>query len=870
VAANSSARAGAAFQQALVLHRQSRLEEARIQCQKTLRLQPRHFKALHLLGTIALQSNDALHAVELLGNALRIDPGNAEAHNDFGSALSRLQQTAAAIASYDRAIALKPDLVAAHYNRGNELLAQRQLTAAIESYEQAIALKPDYTDAYNNRGNALVGLHQYESAIESYERATSQQAGYVDAWHNCGIALQGLKRYQAAIESFEQAIALNPKYAAAFNQRGKALSSLGRYEAAVASCEQALALKAGDPSVYDNLGNALHGLGQYEVAIDCYDKAIALYPDYADALFDRAVTLGAMKQYEAAVVGYERAIALKPDNAIAHNNLGTALAELKNFAAAGDAYNRAIALDANYAEAWHNRGHAQQELRQYEAAVQCYERAIALKTDYADAYYALGIALWKLGRHEAAVVSYERAMALKPTIRFMYGMRLLSEMQLCDWSTRERDLQQLRSLIERSEPASGPFAVLVAADEPALQLRSAQILVRELFAPDPSLGAIAPRPRHERIRVGYFSADFHNHATLHLMAGLFEAHDRSRFECTAFSFGAPSQDGMRARLLAASEHFLDVREKSDRQIAQLARELQVDIAVDLKGFTEGHRTGIFALRAAPLQLSYLGYPGTMGAPYIDYLIADRTLVPEHSQHHYSEKIIYLPDSYQINDSQRPIAPRTLSRAQCALPPTGFVFCCFNNCYKITPSTFDCWMRLLSGVQGSVLWLLEDNAVATRNLKREASSRGVDPDRLLFAPRLPLPEHLARHTLADLFLDTLPCNAHTTASDALWATLPVLSCPGEGFAARVAASVLHALDLPELIASSPQHYEQLALELALNPQRLTLIRERLAAQRLSSPLFNTLLTTRHIESAYSLIYERYLASYPTDHIVVGHV
>jgi protein O-GlcNAc transferase len=832
VATKNVSRAQGALQQGLALHQTGRLAEAQDLYKRALKWQPRNFDALHLLGLIEFQTGNVGEAVALIARAVSIDPRNSIAYNNLGCARAGLKEDRAAIADYDQAIALNPNYADAYNNRGNSLHALGQYTNALASYDRAIALKPDFADAYYSRGVTLADLKRYENAIASYERAVALNSAYAVAFNNRGVALAALERYEAAVGSYDQALAVNGDYADAHNNRGSALYRLQRYEEAIASYERAIALQPQFPVAYNNLGAALAELKCLDAAIAAYERAIAQSPDYAEVYNSRGAALAELKQFEAAITSFERAIALGANSPIPYNGRANALLELMRF----------------------------------DSAIASYDQAIAADPEYADAHYNRGIALWKLGRHEAAVVSYERAMALKPTIRFMYGMRLLSEMQLCDWSTRERDLQQLRSLIERSEPASGPFAVLVAADEPALQLRSAQILVRELFAPDPSLGAIAPRPRHERIRVGYFSADFHNHATLHLMAGLFEAHDRSRFECTAFSFGAPSQDGMRARLLAASEHFLDVREKSDRQIAQLARELQVDIAVDLKGFTEGHRTGIFALRAAPLQLSYLGYPGTMGAPYIDYLIADRTLVPEHSQHHYSEKIIYLPDSYQINDSQRPIAPRTLSRAQCALPPTGFVFCCFNNCYKITPSTFDCWMRLLSGVQGSVLWLLEDNAVATRNLKREASSRGVDPDRLLFAPRLPLPEHLARHSLADLFLDTLPCNAHTTASDALWAALPVLSCPGEGFAARVAASVLHALDLPELIASSPQHYEQLALELALNPERLALIRQRLAAQRLSSPLFNTLLTTRHIESAYSLIYERYLASYPTDHIV----
>jgi predicted O-linked N-acetylglucosamine transferase (SPINDLY family) len=364
--------------------------------------------------------------------------------------------------------------------------------------------------------------------------------------------------------------------------------------------------------------------------------------------------------------------------------------------------------------------------------------------------------------------------------------------------------------------------------------------------------------------VGYFSADFSNHATLHLLAGLFEHHDRVKFEVTAFSFGPESQDPMRRRLEAACE-FIDVRERPDREVALLARERQIDIAVDLKGFTQDCRPGIFALRAAPVQVSYLGYPGTLGAPYMDYLIADRVLIPPESAQFYSEKIVYLPDSYQVNDAARVIAERVFSRAELGLPAAGFVYCCFNNNYKITPATFDGWMRILRQVPGSVLWLLEDNAGAAGNLRAAAEARGVSAARLVFAPRLPVADHLARQRAGDLFLDTLPCNAHTTASDALWAGLPLLTCLGESFAGRVAGSLLAAVGLSELITGSQAEYEALAVGLARDPGRLAGIRTRLAAQRLTAPLFNTELTTRRLEAAYEALVERHRAG-----LVPGHM
>jgi predicted O-linked N-acetylglucosamine transferase (SPINDLY family) len=367
------------------------------------------------------------------------------------------------------------------------------------------------------------------------------------------------------------------------------------------------------------------------------------------------------------------------------------------------------------------------------------------------------------------------------------------------------------------------------------------------------------------VRVGYFSADFYNHATSWLIAGLFEKHDRSRVESIAFSFGGARTDEMVTRLTAGVDRFIDVRTSSDLDVASLARSLEIDIAIDLKGFTTESRTGIFAARAAPIQVNYLGYPGTMASEYIDYLIADQIVVPVDDRGHYSEKIVYLPDSYQVNDSRRVISDRVFDRAECGLPPQGMVYCCFNNNYKIMAETFESWTNILRHVDGSVLWLFADNPRAASNLKTEAEARGVSAERLVFAERMPLPDHLGRHRVADLFLDTAPYNAHTTASDALWAGLPVLTRAGETFAGRVAASLLNAIGLPELITASARAYEALAIDLGRRPERLASLKRKLARNRLTAPLFDTERFARHMEAAYAAMYDRDQAGLPPDHI-----
>ena len=806
-------------------------------------------------------------AVELIGKAIEIQPNNTSFYYNLGLSLYKLEQFNDAVASYNQAIALKPDFAEAYCNRGVALQEMNQLDDAVASYDQTIALKPDYAEAYCNRGNALQKLKQLDDAVANYDRAIALKPDYAEAYYNRGNALQELMRLNDAVASYDQAIALKPDFALAYNNRGNVLKELKQLDDALANYDQTIALKPDFAEAYSNRGNTLLELRQLDDAVTSYDRAIALKPDYAEAYSNRGNALQQLKQPDNAVGNYDQATALKPDYAEAYYNRGNALLEIRQLDDAVASYDRAIALKPDYAEACYNRGNALQELMRLNDAVASYNQAIALKPDYAEACYNRGNTLLKLRQLNDAVASYTKALALKPDGLFWLGMHLHTKMQICNWNAFDLHVSQLAEKIELHEKASSPFPIFAIADSLSLQKEAAKIYVQEKYPATYAFPAIAMRARHDKIHIGYYSADFHDHATACLMAELFETHDRSRFELIAFSFGPERTDGMRKRVTSAFDRFIDVRTQSDKKIALLSRELEIDIAVDLKGFSQDSRPGIFALRAAPIQVNYLGYPGTMGAEYIDYLIADRTLIPESSRPYYSEKIGYLPDCYQVNDAKRSIADKVFTRKELGLPETGFIFCCFNNNYKITPATFDGWMRILNKIEGSVLWLLEDNVTAVHNLRKEATKRGVDADRLIFAKRMPLPEHLARHRLADLFLDTLPCNAHTTASDALWAGLPVLTCMGESFAGRVAASLLNAIHLPELITATQDEYEALAIELAISPEKLRLIRKKLDQNRLTTPLFNTQLFTQHIEEAYRMMYERYQADLPPDHLFI---
>ena len=627
-----------------------------------------------------------------------------------------------------------------------------------------------------------------------------------------------------------------------------------------------------DPGHFDSLhlsGVVASQTKNFYKAIELIGKAIEICPDNAIFHSNYGNTLKELKQHEAAIASYDRAIALKPDFAEAWNNRGVALEELKQYEAAVASYDRAITLMPDYASAFTNRGNALQEISKHEAAVASYDQAIALKPDYAEAYRNRGSALKEIRQYEAALSSYERAILLNPDDDFLFGHWLHTKMKICDWNSFDHSTKQLVEKIKLHKKASSPFALFALLDSPALQKHAVELYSHEKFPSRPLLSAIPKRALHKKIRIGYFSADYHNHAVMHLMAELFEKHDREAFEVIAFSFGPDKEDAIRKRAAAAFDRFIEVQHLSDIDVVNLSRSLEIDIAIDLGGFTAHCRTGIFALRAAPIQASYIGYLGTMGASYIDYLIADPTIIPEKSRQHYCEKIAYLP-SYQVNDTTRRIADKIFTREELGLPEKGFVFCCFNNNYKITPGTFDGWMRILQQVEESVLFLYADNELAMNNLKREAESRGVSGNRLIFGQRLPLAEHLARYRVADLFLDTLPYNAGATASDALWAGLPVLTCIGESFASRVAASLLNAIRLPELITLKQEEYEALAIELATNPEKLRAIRQKLDRNRLTTPLFDTKLFTQHIEATYRAMYERYQEGLPPEHIACSPV
>ena len=607
--------------------------------------------------------------------------------------------------------------------------------------------------------------------------------------------------------------------------------------------------------------------GQYQLATRLIDKSLGIVPDNPDALSNLAVALQADGRLDAALLAADRALSYRPKSPDALNNRGSILKEMRRLPEALACFDQVLAINSSIAAAHFNRASVLLQARQTDAARSAYQQALRLSPTSHGAWHDLGVLEGRSGNFEQAERCYRQALQLQPDRPRTAGHLLYLLAVQNRWQQIDALQAAIAESIERGQPASESFPLLALPSGAERLLRAARLQVAlECRNASSTMPPPRSKPKGEKLRVGYFSGDFHNHPVAHLLTQTIELHDRDLFEVVAISFGPNTDDEWQLRLTKAFDRFIDVRNLSDSAIATLARELQLDIAVDLKGHTEDARIGIFAHRPAPIQVNYLGYPGTLGADFIDYIIADPVVIPKEHFNYYAEKVVWLPDSFLPNDTTKELAPLP-SRTEVGLPEGGFVFCCFNTNYKISRDVFDIWMRILRQVEGSVLWFRFGTDVAMNNLRAEAELRNIAADRLIFAQHVPLAEHLARYGAADLFLDTFHYNAHTTASDALWAGLPVLTKIGDSFASRVAASLLSAAGLHELIVDSAAAYESLAVELARSPARLAELRSRLGRHQTALPLFDCPRYARNLERAYLEMWQRHEAKLPPDHITI---
>ena len=711
-----------------------------------------------------------------------------------------------------------------------------------------------------NRGHFAEVVTEAQVQVRTY-------SGSFALWSILGAGSAQSGEVDLAVTAFAQACAISPGLAEAHSNLGNALKNQARFDEAVASYRQALTLRPDLAGVHYNLGGVLQDQGRLDEAAACYGRAIALDPGFADAHHNLGLVLAAQGRLDEAAQSFARVLQRNPRHVAAYNSFGNIFKDMGRLDDAIVCYQQALAVRPDYAEAHNNLGIVRSEQGLLDAACASLSRALALKPDYAEAHYNLGDVLTRQGKLDAAVESYRSALALRPGYADAEAQLRHQQQHMCDWHDHDAFAAAFARLAS-DQVAPPPFTCLAMTDDAAAQLEISRHCVAAKYREAPLAPSATPRTRSGRLRIGYFSADFHDHATLFLMAGLLREHDTTRFEVFAYSYGrhAAGEWGQRAR--ESVEHFFDVAGQPSRAIVDLARSHALDIAIDLKGHTAHCRLDLFQLGLAPVQISYLGYPGSLGADFIDYIVADPVVIPDHARAYYSESVIRLPHSYQPNDNQRPIAETVTTRADFGLPEHGVVLCCFNGSYKISPREFDIWMRVMREIDGSVLWLFRSNRWCEANLRKEAAARGIAPERLVFAERADHAQHLARHKHADLFLDTFNVNAHTTASDALWAGLPVVTRVGQQFAARVSASLLTAVGLPELITHNDADYEALILELAADPVRLAGIRAKLAANRLTHPLFDTQQYTRDFEAGLQRAYDLWFTGQSPQDIRIG--
>ena len=818
-------------------------------------------------SVIALYSNrqyqDAIDEILVLDESY---PNVPFLFNLIGACHKQLGQLELSAKMFEKAVDIKPDYAEAHKNLGITLKDLGQLEAAVKSLKDAIEVIPNYVDAHYNLAITFKDLEQLDNAVQSYNRAIEINPNFAQAHNNLGNVFKDLEQSKDAIKSFEKAIEINPAFAHAHNNLGNVYKDLDQLDDAIKSYENAIELNPNFAEAHNNLGSVLKDLEQLDNAIKSYEKAIRLNPNFAEAYNNLGNVFKDLRLLDDAVKNYEKAINIRPKYAQAYNNLGFALMGLARLDEAVACFESAISIKPDYVEAHNYLGNVLDILGKVQAGAKCIEKAIAIDPDFAEAHYSLGNMFRNLKQREKAHLCYERAIAIKPDMAFLFGSLLNNKMNLGIWDDFSNQLEELRSRINNNENVIGPFSLLGLIDDPALQRKASEIFTNYHYPQNHTLSKIDLYPKHKKIRISYFSGDFKIHPVAYLTAELYEVHDRNHFEIHAFSLGPDTKDKLNLRIKAGVDHFHNVQVMSNKEIALLARSLEIDIAVDLGGFSGNSRTKIFAMSAAPIQLSYIGFLGTMSADYYDYLIADPVMIPKENQKYFVEKIVYLP-SFQVNDSTDLPPEITLTRKDVGLPEEGFVFCCFNNTYKFTPTTFDSWARILKSVDGSLLLIYIDNKSAEINLTKEIVQRDVEAERLIFCERLKRQDYLARYRTANLFLDTHPYNAGTTASDALKMGLPILTLKGNSFNSREAASILTSINLPELITNTPEEYEALAIELATSPDKLKAIKDKLADNLSTAPLFDTKLFTKHLESAYTEMYERHHKGLEPDHIYV---
>ena len=662
----------------------------------------------------------------------------------------------------------------------------------------------------------------------------------------------------------------NPNNYEILNLLGVILFQKKDYYQSIKFTKESLKINPNQSDIYNNLGVAYIEIKKFSDALKYFDNALKINPNFTQAYNNLGIVYKELGRYDDAINCWKKIIKINNNNPQAYNNIGNILLETKNEKDAIEYYEKAIKVDEKFYIGYYNLGNAFQKLNFTEKSIKNFTLAIKFNNYYAEAYYNRGNSYRNLNKLELALEDYHSAYKINPNLQYLFGNILNTKKDLCDWKNYEMDLVFLKKNIHHRKYIINPFSSLSVFDSTEIQKKIATDYVNEKYEKNDiktKNNFLLTKLTNNKIKIGYYSSDFKEHAVSYLLAGVLEKHNKKEFEIFGFSLAPSKNDKMKERIIKCFDKFIDVSSKSDQEISELSKKFKIDIAIDLMGFTKSNRFGIFLKRCAPIQINYLGYPGTLGSDSVDYIIGDKTIISKENAKYFTEKIIYLPDTYQANDSRKQISTKKFHRKDFNLPNDQFVFCCFNKKYKLDPNTFNLWINILKKVPNSVLWLLDENNTSTKNIFNEAKIRGIKPDRIIFAKSMPMEEHLARQKLADLFLDTFPYGAHTTCSDALWVGLPLITKKGESFASRVSSSLLKSIGMDELITTSNDEYEQLAIELANNKEKIKLIQKKLVKNIKNKPLFNTNLYTLNLEKAFKKVYENCLKNIPKSNIEV---
>lgn len=818
------------LQIAIQHHQTGEIEQAQQLYKSILQREPKNHEVLHLLGVINAQIGNYEFAEKLIMMACQILPKNEAYQFNLGN--------------------IKKDLIK------NE--------EAIEAYTKAIKLNTNYYQAYFARGNIYLDKKDYETAILNFKKAVQINSKYKEALTNLGNCYEKTKKFELALNQYEIILKIEKNNVGALINKGNIHIALKNYNEANKIYDALLEIDENNEDAYFNKGICYFEIKNYVESLKFINRCIELNKHHIDALNTKGQIYKNLGQYENSEIMFKQCIEINSKFISAYINLAGLYIENKKEKQALDIIDIGILQNPNSAQIYASQGAIYLKINLLKEAQDSFEKAYQMESLNIKIIVNLADNLFERKEFTKAIEYYEKALALDDSYKYLLGPYLQSKMSVCNWSRLKEIKINLIDRINNKSIFMHPLPLLAVTDSILIQKKVSINFTTDIHEEKNILGKFNNLNKNKKLKIAYFSGDYINHPVAYLTIQLFEMHDRENFDVIGMSYGTKPRDTMTEKIEKVFDKFIDCSNNTDIEIAKLAREMGIDIAIDLSGYTQNGRPNIFSFRVAPIQISYLGFPGTMGSKYIDYIIGDKYLIPEHYADLYTEKIIYIP-SYQVSNTNREVSTKQLNKNEYGLPEDKFIYCCFNNTFKITPSIFDRWSEILKEVKDSVLWLLGDMPEIQENLKAEIEKRGVNGNRIIFAERVSNAEYIARFKLANLFLDTFPFNAGTTANDALWAGLPILTYSGEAYASRMAGSLLTALDVKELIAKSENEYVSMAIEFAKNTEKLNCLHEKIRKNKYNSKLFNTLNTTKKIEEAYIKAYEIYKKNLPVMNI-----